>query len=249
MKHFEYIATSREGFVQQIVSGWVRNGYHFYVQGEVPEGKDPTKLDEKFLFQYPVAMTAAKRHSRKKRGLINVAYLRYERRWIMLATAGGHDPREPFCDWRKAEGRNVRDCRRGQPIQVFGYSISYVPGGFVLNRNKSDPDGPPERDRKRRVRVQIARPAMRELKAKFLAAARTRRPEWFAEQFWRLPYEPYAPVRKQLLDLLRQINAARKAAGLPKLSTEMIRYRQRRVKVFGEKRDCAGGRFCGNISP
>jgi len=232
MKHFDYIATSKEGFIQQIVSGWVRNGYYFYVHGEVREGKNPKHLDEKFLFQYPIAMSAGKRYSRKRRGLINVAYLRHERNWIMLATQGRHGGEREYSDWRRSEGGNVRNCRRGQPIQFYGYSISYVPGGYILNRDKSNADGPAERDYKLRVRVQISRDAMAELKAKLVANARRRQPEWFAKEFWNVPFEPYAPIRQQLLEILRQVNATRSAAGMRKLSPEIIRYRREPVKVF-----------------
>lgn len=231
-KHFNYLATSREGFIQQIVSGWVRNGYVFYVQGLVPAGKDPRKLDEKLLFRYPIEMTAGRRYSRKQRDLANVAYLRFERHWIMLATRGGHDPSEGFLDWHRTEGGNVRNCKAGQPIQFFGYSISYVRGGYLLNRERSQPTGGPEQDRKHRVRVQIARDAFRELKAELLGNARSRRPEWFAQKFWNVPFEPYAPIRKQLLGLLREVNASRKTVGLATISPDVIRYQQRKVKVF-----------------
>ena len=232
MKHFDYIATTRTGFIQQIVSGWVRNGYYFYVQGEVPEGKDPRRLDEKLLHRYPIEMTAGRRFSRKRRGLANVAYLRCERHWIMLATRGGFEEGKGYLNWFEVEGRNVKNCRRGQPIQVFGYSVSYVPGGYVLGRNKGNPSGPPERDYKYRVRVQISKAAFAELKAHLVRNARSRREEWFREQFWNVPFEPYAPVRQQLLEVLRQVNAARSAAGLVKLSPEIIRYRREPVKVF-----------------
>lgn len=232
MQHFDYIATSEKGYIQQIVTGWVRNGYYYYVQGEVPEGKDATRLDAKLLNQYPIKMTAGRRFSRKKRGLHNLAYLRFERHWIMLATCGGHQEGEGYLDWFRTEGSNVRNCKRGQPIRAYGYSISYVPGGFVLNRAKENQAGPPERDCKQRVRVQISREELQELKANLVGNARNRSEEWFAKQFWNVPYEPYAPVRKQLLGLLRQVNAARSAVGLSKLSPSIIRYRRKPVKVF-----------------
>ncbi len=177
-------------------------------------------------------MGAGRRYSRKKRGIINVAYLRYERNWIMLATRGRHDVTGEYRDWRKLEGRNVRNCRAGQPIQIFGYSISYVPGGYVLNREKQDRTGKAERDYEYRVRVQISREAMRNLKARLVGNARKRSPEWLAEQFWNVPFEPYAPIRKQLLELLRQVNRERKSVGLSKIPSDVIRYQQRKVKVF-----------------
>jgi len=205
------------------------------VQGVVPEGKDPAALDRKFLGQYPIRMKAGRRYSRKKRGVANVAYVRFERHWIMLSTPGRHEvTKEGWLDWRATEGKNIRNCSRGQPIRFFGYSIYYVPGGYVLNRDKENPEGPPERDYRYRVRVQLSREAVLDLKATLVGNARKRREEWFREQFWKVPYEPYAPVRKQLLDLLRQVNAERSVAGLSKLPPDIIRYRREPVKVFGE---------------
>lgn len=230
---FDYLATSPTGYVQQIACGWVRNGYYFYVQGVVPASKDPRLLDAKFLRQYPIRMKASRRHSRKRRGVLNVAYLRYGRHWIMLATAGRHEEtKEGWLDWRVCESGNIRNCRRGQPIHAFGYSISSVRGGAVLRRDMRDPDGPPERDFHHRVRVQISRSAFGRLRRCFLSHALTRDEDWFAERFWHIPFEPYAPVRKQLLRLLMQVNKRRKRAGLSKLSPEIIRYHRKPVKVF-----------------
>ncbi len=224
MMEIDCVATSRKGFIQQIVSGWVRNGYYFYVQGTVPVGKDPRAVDRKLVTRYSIEASKGKRYARKQRGLANLAYVRHERNWIMLATRGEHR-------WFREESQ-IRNCRRGQPIQFYGYSISYVRGGYVLNRKKVDPAGPRERDAKHRVRVQISKQDFRELKAELVGSARNRREEWFAAKFWNLPFEPYAPIRKQQLELLRLVNAARKSAGLSKLSPEIIRYKQDRVRVF-----------------
>ena len=230
----EYIATSRQGFIQQIVSGWVRNGYYFYVHGKLRENKNPKEFDQKVTTRYPVVMKPGRRFSRKQRGVINVAYVRYKQHWIMLATPGYHEEtKEGFWDWRATEAGNIRNCMRGQPIKLLGYSISYVRGGYVLNLAKKNPDGPPERDYRYRVRVQISREAMVVLKAYLLGNATSHSEAWLSDQFWYVPYEPYAPVRKQLLELLRQVNAVRSAVGKSKLPSRVIRTRQRRVKVFG----------------
>ena len=229
----EYIATSRRGFIHQIVSAWVRNDYYFYVQGKLPKKKGFLEFDRKIITRYPVVMKASRRYSRKKRDIINVAYLRYERYWIMLATRGKHEEtKEGLWDWRAAEAMNIRNCRRGQPIRFFGYSISSGRGDYILKRKMRNPDGPPERDNKYRVRVQISRKALQQLRTELLSQARIRREDWFRSYFWNLPYEPYAPVRKQLLRLLRQINASRSAVGLSKLPSDIIRMKQQRVKVF-----------------
>ena len=47
-----------------------------------------------------------------------------------------------------------------------------------------------------------------------------------------LPFEPYAPVRRQLLNLIRHINQRRKPAGLEPIGFDVLRYRRRIVKPF-----------------
>jgi len=47
-----------------------------------------------------------------------------------------------------------------------------------------------------------------------------------------IPFEPYAPVRLQNLNLLRWVNAARHAAGLERVPSSVIRMKRRIVKPF-----------------
>jgi hypothetical protein len=88
-------------------------------------------------------------------------------------------------------------------------------------------------DGKRRVRVQIARERYRELKAYFLSLACHRSVETLSKELWNIPFEPYAPVRKQLLNLLRVVNSKRDDAGYQKIPTSVLRMRRRIVKPFG----------------
>jgi hypothetical protein len=67
--------------------------------------------------------------------------------------------------------------------------------------------------------VQIGRERYRELRAFFLDIATHRTTEVLAQEFWNVPFEPYAPVRKQLLNLLRLVNAERQSAGYDSLSS------------------------------
>lgn len=227
MEEYRYLATSRTGFIQQVVSCYLRHGYYFFVQGRVAEGKDAEVLDRKLLVRYGIAKNKKQRYRRKQQGLANVQYIRFERDWLMLATRGKHD-------WFHQEWANIRDCRR-QAIRVLDYSLSVVQGEYVSNRLKAIPNGPPERDAKQRVRVQISQAAYRELQASLLENARRRRTEWFARHLWNIAYEPYAPIRRQLLELIRQVNKTRSAAGLPRISPKVIRYQQRKVKPFGDR--------------
>ena len=51
-------------------------------------------------------------------------------------------------------------------------------------------------------------------------------------EFLSMPYEPYAPVRRQLLNLWRAVNRRRREAGLRLLPVQCIRMRRRIVKPF-----------------
>lgn len=222
---YKYIATSRTGFVQQVVCSYVRNGYRFHVSGKVPKGKDPRELDEKLLALYAIRKTDGQRYRAKLRGEANIQYLRYEQDWLMLATTGSHK-------WKELEQDNIKDCSRGEPIKFQGYSITLKDGLYRPVRCKRDRDGKPELDDKKRVRVVIDRDAFRDLKAEFLSLAKRRPAGWLAAKFWNVPYEPYAPIRQQLLKLLFYVNQARKRHGLSTVSTKVIRYSRQIVKPF-----------------
>ena len=48
---YKYEVTSLVGFLAAGGDASSAEGYYFFVQGIVPEGKDPTALDEKLLSQ------------------------------------------------------------------------------------------------------------------------------------------------------------------------------------------------------
>ena len=221
---YQYLATSREGFVQQLAVGYVRNGYVFFVKGQVPLGKNPEATDRKLMERYGIQMDSGKRYRRKAKGLANLQYIRFGRDWVMLATKGEHE-------WFRLERANIRDVRR-VPLTVLSYSITLTRGGNVLNRDKSPGVAGPERDQKQRVRVQISKASFRQLRADMLSRARTRSPDWYRMRFYHVGFEPYAPIRKQLLELLRLVNKARACHGLEKLKPDCIRYHRKPVKPF-----------------
>lgn len=221
MMEYRYLATSVEGFVQQLACNLLPHGYWFYVQGRVPAGKDPALVDTKLLHRYGVAISRQARARRKQAGLANVHYLRYGPHWILLATHGEH---RFFAD----EQTNLRDVRKA-PIHFAGYSLTVRQGGFLLKRSTDEPCTP---DGKRRVRVQIGREPFRDLRASFLELATRRSAEQLARELYCLPFEPYAPVRRQLLKILRLVNQRRRAAGLEEISMEVLRYRRRIVRPF-----------------
>jgi hypothetical protein len=118
------------------------------------------------------------------------------------------------------------------PIKYAGYAISYRPGG---KRRDGSPDP------KRHAHVSIERSRYKELKAYFLDLAPHRSPDRLAREFARLQYEPYAPVRRQHLAILRAVNESRKRAGYARLPATVLRYRRRIVRPFdiGESSESA----------
>ena len=129
--------------------------------------KIPETVDEKLIAKYGIGVSRTSRARRKAVGIANVHYIRYQRRFLLLATHGFH----PFYD---DEAKNIRDVRR-IPIKFEGYSISVAKGGFL---RKPKEGGPAVRDSKWRVRVQIEAELYKGLKAYFedIALYRTARP-------------------------------------------------------------------------
>lgn len=226
---YRCVATSVEGFVQQVASCYLPHGYWFYVSGIIPLGKDPESVDEKLIGKYGIDVSRTSRARRKAVGIANVHYIRHQRRFLLLATHGFH----PFYD---DEAKSIRDARR-VPIKFEGYSISVAKGGF---RRKEPGNCEAVPDNKWRVRVQIERELFKGLKAYLLDVAPHRSAAALAAELHDLPFEPYAPVRQQLLSLLRYTNRRREVAGLEPIDTSVLRFRRRIVRPFDPAEPPAG---------
>jgi hypothetical protein len=143
------------------------------------------------------------RTRRKKAGLANLHYLRHGRFFVLLATHGTHA-------FFTEEAGQIHDARR-RPITFHGYALSY--------RN-----GHPH--------VRMALGSYRHLKARLLAQALQQSAEALAATFYSVPFEPYAPVRRQLLNLLRAVNRVRKRAGLSRVPSSCLHLRRRIYRPF-----------------
>jgi hypothetical protein len=218
---YRCITTSVAGFVQQLVSCYLPHGYWFYVSGVVPRGKDPKAIDAKLMAKYGIGVSRTSRARRKAAGIANVHYIRHQHRFLLPATHGHN----PFFD---EEAKNIRDARR-VPIRFAGYSISVARGGY---RGKRSTDGALVRDDKWRVRVRIDHEWYRGLKAYLIDIAPHRSAAELAVELYHLPFEPYAPVRQQLLNLIRYVNRGRAAANLEPISFDVLRYRRQIVRPF-----------------
>jgi hypothetical protein len=205
------VATSVAGFVQQLAVSYIARGYYFYVQGRIPDPKDPTKTDAKLIAQYGLDISQWTRARRKLAGQASVQYLRHGRFFVLVATHGQH----PFF---AAEGDKVCDFRR-RPLHFQGYSIGCrrTRGGGTWHAS-----------------VRIEREVFRELKERFKHLACHRSVEDLCCEFRAIPYEPYAPVRDQLRILLRAVNRWRRAADLEPVPIEALRQQRVPVRTFAE---------------
>lgn len=206
-----------------LASNYLPHGYWFYVCGLIPEHKSPAVIDERILAKYDIRLSRQQRYRRKQQGMANLHYLRFERHFVILATHGRHV-------FFEAEAGNIRDARK-TPIPFGGYNIAVKRGGFI---RKTASQISAVQDDRYRVRVKIGRKALCNLSACLLELSTHRTADNLEWAMWNQPYEPYAPVRKQLLNLLRQINAKRSAMGYDKLSPSCIRYRRQIVKPFAD---------------
>lgn len=199
---YRYEAQTIEGCLQQVAVHYVARGYYFYVSGIVPEGKDPRAIAEKLIGKYGIAVSKFVRARRKLAGQANLQLILHGRIFLLLATHGEH----PFFE---EERTRIRDCREA-PIKFASYAISFRGG---------------------HANVRIDRDTERDVKAFFLERAL-----WSGERlsklFSSLPFEPYAPVRRQLLVMLNQVNRERQTAGLEKLPSSCLRLRRKPLRPF-----------------
>ena len=213
--HYRFEAKTVGGFVQQVAVNCVAHGYWWYVTGTIPAGKDPAVADQKLSEKYRTWASSGERARRKQAGWANVRYLRHDRFFVLMATEGKQrffaqlPDGESELDSLSREQR-IRDIRR-QPLRFEGYSISF------RNNHAS-------------VRIQMEE--YRRLKAYFLDLAVRRRVDSLTKEFWRVPFESYAPVRNQMRCILRAVNRERKTAGFEPVPLEAVRYKRRVYRPF-----------------
>ena len=176
--------------------------------------KDPRDVDRKMVEKYDLDIREWTRARRKKAGRANLQYLRHGRFFVLVATPGEH---LFFCE-ETGEGRLFRDARRSS-IKFAGYSIS---------RRRSH-DGSTWH-----THMRIDRKTYGELKAYVVSLARQRTAENLGVVLRRVQFEPYAPIRRQLLNILRAMNRERKLRGFEPVPTSALRLRRRIVRPFGE---------------
>ncbi len=215
-------ATSIEAAVQLIAASYLRHGYYWYVTGSIPKEKPPNKVDRKLIAKYGLELTEWQRTSRRKQGLANAQYLRHDRWFILLLTEGHHALRQPSA--KGGEGEHLKDCRR-VPIRIGSYSISYRRSGVALPRGGTI---------KWHAHVRLSATAYAELKAYFDSIAVHRSVENLTAEFAKILFARYAPIRRQLLNVLRRVNERRQRQGYQTLPFSVLNLRRLPVKVYVE---------------
>ena len=202
-------ARTLAGFIQQLAVGYVAHGYFHYVTGTIPEGKDPAFVDAKLIERYDIGLSVWSRARRRANGGAGIQYLRHGRFFVLLATAGVHR----FF----SEEKDIHDFRKA-PLRHGGYSVS-ARHSTVTGRLHAS--------------VRIDRKVYLDMKARLLELALHRSVESLAGEFAGLPFEPYAPVRRQYLNLLRAVNRERVRVGRELVPVSALRLRRRPLRPFG----------------
>jgi hypothetical protein len=211
-----HLVRSVPAMVQYIASNLLPSDYRYYVDGVIPMPGNPDRLaeklraaDEKLLAKFEVEPDRHRREHLKHRGRARARYLRYNLRWVVLATEG----RNRGLDEDAALVKDIRS----EPLHFFGYSISCRPDGKDPTRMRSS--------------VRICEQEYRRLKRLWLERAHWD-VKWFKEQLrWFLPYRP---VIRRVGCLVRRVNVVRKERGLPLIDPEWVVTRRRSGKVFEE---------------
>ncbi len=81
--------------------------------------------------------------------------------------------------------------------------------------------------------VRIDQETYNQLRANLTELSVRRSVEALVAEFQSLPFEPYAPVRRQLLNLLRTTNRIRVQAGFEPVPASYLQLRRRVVQPFG----------------
>jgi hypothetical protein len=224
-KHaYRCVATTLEGFVQQLAVAYVARRYFFYVTGRVPARMAATEHDRRLLAKYDVALSKWSRYRRRRRAseqgqrAASVQYLRYGQFWVLLATAGEHrffhEHQGSISDKGRVPRRQFHDVRE-RPISFGGYSIGW----------------------RKRVTIRIAPRVYRELRKHFLdMALATYATGRLEREFQAFPYESYAGVTRQMLAIFRAVNRRRRTAGLPGVPRERLPFGRRAIRPFDEPR-------------
>ena len=219
MKQYRYECPSLDALVQRVVV-LSQKGYVYFIQGELRAGRDPSVTDDKLLVKSNARHTKDQRYVRKRKGKANAHYFRWGRVWVVMLTHGSHPMKE------SKSKECVRDLRNPdhRPLRAGPYSVKL--------RRDSTPQG--RRTGRFRASVRLSEGAYSELKAELLEIAIHRSAEALAARVFALPLQPYGPVYRQMLAVVKAVNVRRKGAGYAPVPLSCVRFRRDLPKHFVE---------------
>jgi len=182
-------ARSVSNFIRHLAVNYVSRGYFFYVKGEIPLCKDPTKTDAKIVERYGIDISKWSRWRRRQAGQAGIQYIRCRQQFVIIATHGEHR-------FFEDEARAIQDIRR-LPFRCGGYSV-----GYRDFRGKGH------------VSVRIEKERFEQLKSYLLCRSVNASVEDLEVELRTFAFPSFAPVRRQLVSLLCAMNRVRKVAGL-----------------------------------
>lgn len=200
------VARNRDHFVHYLATSLICRGYWFYVCGRIPKGKSAAAIDQKLIRKYDCNNSKSTRWRRKKAGKANVRYLRWNDFFVLISTKGEHRFFEEEAD--------IKDVRK-VPIKVGGYAISFRRDG----RPKCKDD-----HRQYRVHIRIEDGRYKELAAEFDHFATRMSANALGAKLYEIPFEGYAPIRRQLCQLLRHVNKKRRRSGMSQLPKDCLHF-------------------------
>ena len=199
-----------------------QKGYVYFLQGELRPGRDAGPTDRKLIEKSEAWATKDQRYVRKRGGRANAHYFRWDRIWVLMLTDGVHPMKE-----RRAKER-LRDLRNKDhsPLLVGQYSLKL--------RRDSTPEG--RAAGRFRASVRLNDRAYLALKSELLELSTRRSAETLAAKVFGLPHQPYAPVYRQILAIVKAMNARRKTAGYSPLPLSCVRFRRDLPRHFVEEK-------------
>lgn len=243
--------TSVEGFVDLVVQ-LATHGYYFWLQGDVRNrrGLTPSEVDRRQITNFNANLPKRARSYQRERGNASVRYVRYGLDWYLFWTHGKSPVFEKYGAIESDRGVRFNDFREPPSLKFHGYGISLSRSGY-LKKTPEEKQAyrvakaaavavgedyrriPKGRRHERWVaRVVINEQRYRLLQAELVGMATHRSAENLWKTFNRLAFIPYAPVRQQLGDVLRQVNKVRKHVGYEPVDATCIRFKRKMTSPY-----------------
>ena len=229
---YQCVMPSIEAFVAR-VQRLISRGHYFAYDGYLKPPKDPAQLDAKMIREWKLYRPDWTREARRRGGESGVHYIRYGRRYVLLATHG----------WKQSHGRG---CAGKAPGRFFtqhpGYRDLKDEGlKFHAYNIKSTYS---QKLRRRTTFVSLRSSNYHALKAGMLrkaVRAEFRRREALEAVFWNLPLIWYGPVQRQVRAIVNEVNRTRRRYGLPRIRITRC-VRRSRITGRDGKRPTRNGR-------